>query len=171
MTQPAINLKVAFWPVHRATPDDFWLALGVIAVLDAVRLTLTPAAGLLSWAVIAFFVACAFINRLRDAGRMVGLAVVPLGAATLVKLVAGLFGMMSVAYPEFIAFLQSQGVDLNDPVSVQAAAYDAEIQRAYQAHLTSDPEHALAILKAGAWPSAWGFWLTLALSGLWATRR
>ena len=87
------------------------------------------------------------------------------------KIITGLFAMAVRAYPQFVTFLESQGVNMNDPAAVQAAASDPVIQQAYQTRLSSDPEFAMAILHAGAWPSVWGFWLVLAAVGYWTARR
>ena len=171
MTQPRIDLKTAFMPVFRSTEDEFWIGLGVIAALDAVRISLSPAAGLLSFLVIAYFVSAVFINRYRAMGKPSILALGVLGGAIAAKMVIGLFAMAVRAYPQFVAFLESQGVNMNDPAAVQAAASDPVIQQAYQARLSSDPDFAMAILHAGAWPSVWGFWLVLAAVGYWTARR
>jgi len=146
VAQPALNLKVAFLPGLRASADEFWLALGVIALVDAVRLSLSPAAGWLSWLLIAFFVSCAFMNRLRDAGRSPMLALAPLAGATIVKMVTGLFAIISEMMPQALIFFESQGVDLADPDQL----YDPAVQAAYQDWLTSNPEFAVQALAAGA---------------------
>ena len=171
MTQPSIDLKTAFMPVYRSTEDEFWIGLGVIAALDALRISFSPAAGLLSWLLIAFFVSTVFINRYRALGKPSILSLGVLGGATLVKIITGLFAMAVRAYPQFVTFLESQGVNMNDPAAVQAAASDPVIQQAYQTRLSSDPEFAMAILHAGAWPSVWGFWLVPAAVGYWTARR
>ncbi|WP_306015803.1 hypothetical protein [Oceanicaulis sp. MMSF_3324] len=171
MTQPSFDLKTAFMPVFRSTEDEFWIGLGVIAALDAVRISFSPAAGLLSWLVIAFFVSTVFINRYRTLGKPAFLALGVLAGATVVKMLTGLFAMAIRAYPQFVAFLEDQGVNMNDPAAVQAAASDPVIQQAYQNRLSSDPEFAMAILQSGAWPSVWGFWLVLAAVGYWTARR
>jgi hypothetical protein len=170
VTQPSFDLKTAFMPVFRSTEDEFWIGLGVIAALDALRISFSPAAGVLSWLVIAFFVSTVFINRYRALGKPTALALAALAGATVIKIITGLFGMAMRAYPEFVSFLESQGVNMEDPAAVQAAAYDPAIQQAYQERLTSDPEFAITILHAGAWPSMWGFWLVLAAVGYWTAR-
>lgn len=171
MTQPRLDLKTAFMPVFRSTEDEFWIGLGVIAALDAVRISLSPAAGLLSFLVIAYFVSAVFINRYRAMGKPSILALGVLGGAIAAKMVIGLFAMAVRAYPQFVAFLESQGVNMSDPAAVQAAASDPVIQQAYQTRLSSDPDFAMAILHAGAWPSVWAFWLVLAAVGYWTARR
>lgn len=168
MSEPSspFNLRSTFMLGQRASADDFWLGLGLVAVVDAVRLTLTPAAGVLSWLLVAFLVSCVFMNRLRDAGRAPGFAFLVLAIATIIKAVTGLFAMGAELMPHFMAFLTDMGVDPNDP----AQMYAPEVQAAYQEWLQQDPAFAVEILAAGAWLSAWGFWLSLLLSGVWAAR-
>jgi len=167
---PPLNLKAAFFPVYRASPDEFWLALGVIALIDALRMSLSPVGGLLTWLLIVFFVTSAFINRLRDAGRKVSLAVVPLAGAVIAKMAAGLIAMTGALYPDFLEFLAGRGIDLNDPAAVQAAAYDANLQEAYRAHLDANPDYMFELLAAAAWPSLWGFWIVAGAFALWFSR-
>jgi len=168
MSDPSspFDLKSTFMPGQRSSADDFWLGLGLVAVVDAVRLTLTPAAGVLSWLLVAFFVTCVFMNRLRDANRAPGLALLVLAIATVIKSVTGLFAMGAALMPHFLTFLNDMGVDPNDP----AQMYSPEVQAAYQEWLRQDPSFAVEILGAGAWLSAWGFWGALLLAGLWVAR-
>ena len=172
MTQPSFDLKTAFMPVFRSTEDEFWIGLGIIAALDAVRISFSPAAGLLSWLVIAFFVSTVFINRYRTLGKPSFLALGVLAGATVVKMVTGLLAMTIRLYPQFLVFLEEDhGVNINDPAAVQAVAADPVIQQAFFDQLDSNPEFAMAILQSGAWPSVWGFWLVLAAVGYWTARR
>ncbi len=162
-----LNLKVAFIPGLRASADDFWLALGVIALIDAVRLSISPTAGLLSWLVVAFFALCAFMNRLRDAGRAPTIAFILLIGASVIKALSGLFAMAWAIMPQVLTYLEENlGVDPDDP----AQFYDPQIQRAYQDWLVANPEIVMSALGAGAWPSVWGFWLTLVIAGVWVSR-
>ncbi|XBQ15992.1 MAG: hypothetical protein ABL308_13675 [Oceanicaulis sp.] len=160
----------AFWPNRRADADTFLLALGIIAAIDAVRLTLLPVGGLLTWLLVMFFVVSAFINRARDAGRGGGAAVLAAGSAAMAKAVASFIAITAALYPDFLRFMEQRGVDVSDPVAVQAAASDMALQQAYQERLQTSPELMGEIYSAGAWPSMWAFWIVIALFA-WRLRR
>ena len=165
----SIDLGSAFLPNRRADKDNFLLALGVAALIDAVRLTVFPG-GLLSWLIVVFLVAVAHGNRLRDAGRGPGLVIAPLALATLAKMVAAMGAVTAALYPDFLRFLEARGVDMADPVAVQAAAYDPAVQQAYQERLQSSADLVASVAQAGDWPSLWAFWIVIGLFSLWFAR-
>ena len=161
-----IDLKTIFLPNRYATPDQFWLALGVVALIDGVRVSIMPVGALLTWLLVVFFTACVFINRLRDAGRPGPLVIAPLGLATLAKSVAAMF----VIAAHFAAFLAAQGVDVNDRERLEQALEDPQYMQTYQQALSENPELAVEILRAAAWPSVLAFWLVLFALGIWFAR-
>lgn len=165
-----LNLKAVFLPTQRADAGDYWLGLGVIALIDAVRLSLSGGAGLLSWLLIVLFVVSVHINRLRDAGRSLNLVLAPLFAGVAAKMVIGFAAMFFAYIPIFSEFLISQGIDPNDPVAMQQTAFDPAIAAAHEAYLRANPEIAFDTMRAGAWPSTWAFWLTVGLIGRWFAR-
>ena len=165
-----LNLKAAFLPNQRADAGDYWLGLGVIALIDALRLSVSGGIGLLPWILILFFMVSAHINRLRDAGREPNLVLVPLIAGVAAKTVIGFVAMFFAYIPVFTEFLISQGIDPNDPVAMQQTAFDPAIQAAHDAFLRNNPEIAVDTMRAGAWPSTWAFWLTVGLIGRWFAR-
>ncbi len=166
-----LNLKPVFLPNQRADASVFWLGLGLIAALDALRLTITGGIGLLPWFIVLFFLAVLHANRLRDAGRPALALIVPLILGIAAKLIIGLIAMMVDYMPTFMAFLESQGVDTNDPVQTQAAAFDPGLQRAHEAYLTNNPEILRDMMVAGAWPSTWAFWIVVGLVARWFARQ
>lgn len=159
-----LNLRAAFFPTYRAGPDSYWLGLGVIALIDAVRLTLSDGGGLLAWLLIVFFTACININRLRDAGRQGPLVILPLGAAVLAKSVVALFASAFIAME---AYLTQQGINIADSAAVMQAIAEPDFQGDYQAYLQANPEMMETALRDAAWPSTWAYWLTAAAFGLW----
>jgi uncharacterized membrane protein YhaH (DUF805 family) len=165
-----LNLKAAFLPTLRADAGDYWLGLGVIALIDAVRLSMSGGAGLLPWLLILFFMVSLHINRLRDAGRSANLVLIPVFAGVAAKMLVGLVAMFFAYMPIFTEFLISQGIDPNDPVAMQQTAFDPAIAAAHEAYLRNNPEIAFDTMRAGAWPSTWAFWLTVGLIGRWFAR-
>ncbi len=166
-----IDLKTAFWPAHRATSDDFWLALGVIALIDAVRLSLAPSElALFLWLVILFFVAAAHINRLRDAGRQAGLVIVPLGLGTAAKVIGGFLGMATGLMPMLIDYLEGEGVDVQSQEALQSAMQDEALMEGFQRFMLANEAQAAQALSAGAWPSMIAFWAVVFALGFWFAR-
>lgn len=163
-----VNLKTAFWPAHRASPDDFWLGLGVIALIDAVRLSIAPSGvALILWLAILFFVAAVHINRLRDARRRPGLALVPLGLASAAKFFGAAVGVAAGVFPIFIRYMETQGVDVDDPAALQAAAQDPAIGEGFQTYIAGDAQAMAIITSAGDWPSMIAFWAVIFALGFW----
>jgi uncharacterized membrane protein YhaH (DUF805 family) len=169
-SNPQLDFRAIFFPGGRADPSLYWLGLGLIAALDAVRLTLINGIGLLSFVVIAFFVASLHINRLRDAGRSASIVALPLVLGLAAKLIIGLGAMMVHYMPVFYEFLAAQGVDINDSAAVQAAAFDPALQAAHEAYMMNNPDEVYAMLRAAAWPSTWAFWILVGLLGRWFAR-
>jgi len=165
-----LNLKAAFLPTERADRNTFWLGLGVIAVIDALRLSIMDGVGMAPFILVLFFLTSLHVNRLRDAGRAPGLVLLPLLLGVAAKLVIGLFAMTFAYMPVFTEFLATQGIDINDPVAVQSAAFDPALQAAHEAYLRANPELAVETLRAGAWPSVWAFWIVVGLLGRWFAR-
>lgn len=165
-----LTFAAAFLPNQRADADQYWIALGLIAAVDFVRLSLLGAEGLIFWPVIAFFVLCAHINRLRHAGRRQDMAVVPLLVAWLAKTVMAILAMTVSLVPVFFDLMEARGVDLNDPRAVNAAARDPALQQALSERLANDEALTRLIAEAGAWPSTWAFWSVIALFALWFAR-
>ena len=153
----------AFQPGGRSDPRTFQIALALVALGDAVRLTVLGGFAAPAWLAVLLFTAFALSNRLRDAGRSNVLALLPLGAAIAAKAVVAMIALVAALYPDFVEFLAQQGVDMNDPAAVQAAAYDTAMQEAYQARLQGSPELMAQIASAGDWPSTWAFWGVIAL--------
>jgi hypothetical protein len=162
-----LNLRVAFFPTYRADPDSYWLGLGVIAMIDAVRLSLTTAGGMLPWLLVLFFVASVNINRLRDAGRQGPLVIIPLAAGVVAKSVTALFAMSSSFLDEYLA---ARGIDRNDSAATMAAINDPALQPDLQNYMQNNPASMLTALDAAAWPSMWAFWLAVGCVGLWFSR-
>ncbi|MCH8489783.1 MAG: hypothetical protein LAT81_07600 [Oceanicaulis sp.] len=165
-----IPFAAAFLPNQRADGDQYWIALGLIAAVDFVRLSLMGVQGSIVWPMVAFFVLAAHINRLRHAGRRADMAVVPLLVAWLAKFAAGILAMTVAVLPAFLDIMRESGVDLDDPQAVNAAAYDPALQQALSDRLSSDGELARQIAEAGIWPSTWAFWIVIALFALWFSR-
>lgn len=165
-----LPLAAAFLPNQRADADQYWIALGLIAAVDFVRLSLLSLLGVqgaILWPLVAFFVLAAHINRLRHAGRRVDMAVVPLLVAWLAKFAAGILAMTVAVLPVFLDMMREAGVDLDDPQAVNAAAYDPALQQALSDRLSNDSDLARQIADAGIWPSTWAFWIVIALFALW----
>lgn len=165
-----IPFAAAFLPNQRSDADQYWIALGLIAAVDFVRLSLMGVQGSIVWPLIAFFVLAAHINRLRHAGRRVDMAVVPLLVAWLAKFAAGVLSMTVAVLPVFLDMMREAGVDLDDPQAVNAAAYDPGLQQALSDRLSNDSELASRIAEAGIWPSTWAFWIVIGLFALWFAR-
>jgi uncharacterized membrane protein YhaH (DUF805 family) len=162
-----LNLRAAFIPAYRAGPDTYWLGLGVIALIDAVRLTLTDGAGMLPWLFILFFTASININRLRDAGRQPPLAIIPLAAGVLAKSITALFTSAFIAMD---AFLVAQGVDTGDSAQVMGVVGAPDFQTEYQSYLLENPDVMAEALQAAAWASTWAYWLAVGAVALWFAR-
>lgn len=162
-----LNLRAAFFPTYRADPQSYWLGLGLIALIDAVRLSLTDGSGMLPWLLVVFFTACININRLRDAGRQGPLAIIPVGAGVAAKSVTALFASAFIAME---TFLSQQGVDTADSSAVMAAISQPDFQTQYQRHLETNPDALAAALTDAAWISTWAYWLAVAGVGLWFAR-
>jgi hypothetical protein len=162
-----LNLRAAFIPAYRAGPDTYWLGLGVIALIDAVRLTLTDGAGLLPWLFILFFTASININRLRDAERQPPLTIIPLAAGVLAKSITALFASAFVAMD---AFLVQQGVDTNDTTQVMDVVGAPDFQTRYQTYLMDNPDVMASALQTAAWSSTWAYWLAVGAVALWFAR-
>ncbi|MGP1276238.1 MAG: hypothetical protein ACQRW7_12555 [Caulobacterales bacterium] len=166
-----INFRAFLLPDSRADADTFWLGLGLIAFLDALRLTLLDAGpAMLVWLVILFFTASVHINRLRDAGRQGPLVIIPLAAAVVVKAVVAIIAVTAAMLPAFMNHLEAAGVDIDDPAAVQAAGRDEELIAAFQERMVENEAETLAAFAAGDWPSAVAFWLTIFVIGLWFAR-
>lgn len=162
-----LNLKAAFLPAFRAGPDTFWLGMGVIALIDAVRLTLTGGSMLLPWLFIIFFTASLHINRLRDAGRQPPLVIIPLAAGIIAKSVTALFVSAFIAMD---AFLVAQGVDTADSGQVMSVVSAPTFQAEYQAYLQASPDVMAQALSAASWPSMWAYWSAVGAIGFWFAR-
>lgn len=165
-----LNLKAAFWPTERADADTFWLGLGVIALIDTVRLSISSAGDARAWLVILLLLVFLHTNRLRDTGRSAGLLALPLllgvAAKAIVASVALFFALMPVLYE----FFQLQGLDITDPAASEAFAQDLEMQAAFQAYVLESPDITLILMDAMAWPSHWGFWLMVGVLARWFAR-
>ncbi|MGJ3232893.1 MAG: hypothetical protein ACFE0P_13975 [Oceanicaulis sp.] len=160
----------AFQPGKRSDPRTFQIALALVALGDAVRLTALGQLSGPAWFVVLVLLAFALSNRLRDAGRATVLAILPIGVAILAKTVGAVIAFTAALYPDFLAFLERRGVDLNDPAAMQAAAWDSEIQAAYESHLQNSPELLASLMTAGDWPSTWAFWLVIAVFAFYWSR-
>ncbi|KAA5801719.1 hypothetical protein F1654_12600 [Alkalicaulis satelles] len=167
---PPVNFAAAFLPNQRADADQYWIALGLIAAVDFLRLSLLGPQAAVVWPMIAFFVLAAHINRLRHAGRRVDLAVVPLLTAWLGKFAAGVLAMTFAVLPLYMDMMDERGVDINDPAAVSEAAYDPAFQQALAERLSTDEALARQIADAGAWPSMWAFWIVIGLFAVWFAR-
>ncbi|MFP4518400.1 MAG: hypothetical protein ACLFQ5_03000 [Oceanicaulis sp.] len=152
----------AFQPGGRSDPRTFQIALALVALGDAVRLTALGGLAAPAWIAVLLFLAFALSNRLRDAGRSNALALIPVAFAIAAKAVVAMIALVAALYPDFIEFLADRGVDMNDPAAMQAAAYDPQIQEAYQARLQDSPERLAELSAAGDWPSTWAFWGVIA---------
>lgn len=171
LTPLPISLAAIFLPTARANADTFWLGLGIIAFLDALRLTLLDGgAAMMGWLVILFFVAALHINRLRDAGRQGPLVIVPLAAGVMAKMVVALIAVAVAMVPMFRRHLEAQGIDVNDPVAVQAASQDPEIMQGFERYWVENEAETMAAFASGDWPSAVAFWAVVFMIGFWFAR-
>ena len=172
MSAPVFQaVSAALIPGRRATPDSYWLALGVIALIDGVRISVLDGPGaLFSWLIVLFFVASAHLNRLRDAARPALYASAPVFGGAAVKFLVGL-GVMSMAiFPLYRDFAEARGIDMNDPQAVNTAFADPALQRAFQEMLLADPQLAARITAAGDWPSTLAFWIVIFVGARWFAR-
>jgi len=166
-----INFRAFLLPDSRADADTFWLGLGLIALADALRLTLLDAGpAMLVWLVILFFMASLHINRLRDAGRQPPLVIIPLAAGVAVKAIVAIIAVTAAMLPGFMDYLEEAGVDLEDPAAVQAAGQNEELIAGFQERMIENEAETLAAFSSGDWPSAIAFWLTVFAIGFWFAR-
>lgn len=164
-----INLKAVFLPAYFADPDEYWLGLGIIALIDAVRLTVLGAGQAFGlWFVVLFFVAALHINRLRDAGRPKALALVAIGAGLVAKTFTAVMAMSVAAS---FAYLRARGVDPSDAEAFQAMAADPGFQADLDRFMRENAEALQPeLMAASAWPSLVAFWAVIALVGIWYAR-
>ncbi|TGY89700.1 hypothetical protein E5163_00740 [Marinicauda algicola] len=164
-----MNLKAAFLPGTPADPDDYWLGLGVIALVDAVRLSVMgPGNSAALWFVVLFFVAALHMNRLRDAARPRTLALVVLAAGVIAK---GFTAVMAMSIAASFAYLRARGIDPSDAEAFQAMAADPGFQADLDRFLRENAEQLQPLLlEAGAWPSLVAFWAVIGLLGFWYAR-
>lgn len=157
------DFRKAYQPGQRADPWTFQIALALVALGDAVRLSFLGELAAPAWLAVLVFLVFALSNRLRDCGRPMMLAVLPIGVAIAAKAIAALIALFVAIYPDMLQFFAEQGVDVNDAAAMQAAASDPDTAEAYRARLEGSPEVLRGILNAGDWPSTWAFWLAIAL--------
>lgn len=157
------DFRKAYQPGLRADPWTFQIALALAALLDAVRLSFLGAIAAPAWLAVLILLVFALSNRLRDCGRPMVLAVLPVGAAIAAKAMAAVIALFVAIYPDMLQFFAEQGVDVNDAAAMQAAASDPDTAEAYRARLQGSPEVLQDIMDSGAWPSTWAFWLAIAL--------
>lgn len=153
----------AFKPGGRADARTFQIALALVALLDAVRLTAFGALAAPAWLLVLVFLSFALSNRLRDAGRGMLLALVPIAVAIAAKTLFAFIAIFTALFPDFMRFLEERGVDLEDPAALQAAGSDPSIQSDYEQRLMQSPELMQQVASAGEWPSTWAFWIVIAL--------
>ncbi|MEQ8435003.1 MAG: hypothetical protein RIA71_12245 [Oceanicaulis sp.] len=156
------DFRRAYQPGRRSDARTFQIALALVALGDAVRLTVLGGLVFPAWLAVLLLLAFALANRLRDAGRPILMLALPIGVAIAAKAAVALIAITAALYPDFLQFLADQGVDVNDAAAMQAAAYDPETQEAYQARLQGSPELLTRIAGAGDWPSTWAFWGVIA---------
>lgn len=166
-----MNPLVLFLPAYRASSTAFILGLIVLAALDAVRISFAgnPAAFLpilLLALVMCFFVTSLHINRLRHAGRGGGLAALPVITGIVISTIASFFGWMSGYLEAAEQYLAESGND-SSPEALMEAMQDPGFQQQMQQAMQSDPELGMSVIAAGAWPSWFGFWIVIALFGIW----
>lgn len=161
-----MNLKAVFLPAYFADPDDYWLGLGIIALIDAVRLSVLGAGNSAAlWFVVLFFLSALHINRLRDAGRPKALALVVIGVGVAVKAFTAIMAMSVAAS---FAYLRERGIDPSDAEAFQAMAADPAFQTELDRFLRENSETLQPVLmQASAWPSLVAFWAAIALMGFW----
>lgn len=164
--------EVWFIPRHHADPDDYWTGLGVIAMIDAIRLSVAPdRTAMYLWIIPLAFLVSLHINRLRDAARPFMLLIVGIGTAIVAKAITALIGMTAALYPIYLEFLSGQGVDLEDPLSIQQAAQNSELMNIFQEQLLNNADtYYQMIFSASAWTSMIGFWVVMAMFSLWYGR-
>ena len=157
------SFSSAFRPGRRADPRTFQIALALVALLDAVRLSAFGALAGPAWLMVLLFLAFALSNRLRDAGRGMLLAVAPIAVAIAAKALLAFIAISAALLPDFMRFLEERGVDMNDPAALQAAGSDPTMQTDYEQRLMQSPELLQQVATAGEWPSTWAFWIVIAL--------
>lgn len=156
------DFRKGYQPGRRSDARTFQIALALVALGDAVRLTVLGGFVFPAWLAVLLLLAFALANRLRDAGRPILMLALPIAVAIAAKAIVALIAITAALYPDFLQFLADQGVDVNDAAAMQAAAYDPVTQEAYQARLQGSPQLLARIAGAGDWPSTWAFWGVIA---------
>ncbi|PWE16516.1 hypothetical protein DDZ18_12155 [Marinicauda salina] len=163
-----MNLHAAFLPGRRADADDYWLGLGVVALLDAIRLSVFPAGtGWLVWLFVLVLLFVVHANRLRDASRPRALALAPIGAGVLAKTLGATVGITAAIWPVYLEFLDRRGIDLADAEAVERAARDQALMEDFQAWMLDQETMMIDALAAGGWPSMIAFWGVVFALGFW----
>ena len=164
------NIKAILLPTERADPGAYWLGLGVIALIDAVRLSVSGGTGLAPWVLILFLVTSLHLNRLRDAKREPSLVLRPLLAGVAAKAIVGAVAFVFGMLPFVDAFMRAQGLDPNNAADVQRINTDPVLREAINVFALENPDLVNGAFKAAAWPSMWAFWLAVGLMGRWFAR-
>jgi len=167
-----MNLMAFFTPGQRANAPTFFAGLLTLGILDAVRIWALqqelPFEGVAavivtfgSLFVMVLFVLFLFMNRRRDAERGTGLAFLPVLVSLAIKGIA-VFAIITVLSMGLMGeFAESQGQDM------MTAAQDPAFNAQFQAWIEADPERQSSIAAATLAPAFLGFWIPLALFGLW----
>ena len=167
---PSFDFKTVFMPTARLGADQYWLALGMVALIDTRRLSLVALGAVQTSFITLILLSFVHINRMRDAGRQLGLISVPLLLGLAGKIVAACVALFFAMLPILNAYLVERGVDINDPEAMNALAADPGFQTEFQAYVMNTPELAVELAQAMAWPSHWGFWIVVVLVGRWFAR-
>lgn len=163
------NPKAWFIPRFEADPDDYWTGLGVIALIDWLRLTLAPSdAVLFLWIPVLAFLTSLHVNRLRHAMRPLGLAAVAVGVAVIIKTLIAGTGMVLALMPYYLDFLAGQGVDVNDAMAIQEASRDQALMDAFSEWMVQNADMIRGeLFQASAWTSMLGFWAVIVGLAFW----
>ncbi len=165
-----IEPKSIFLPNGTLRPDQYWLAIGIVAAIDTLRLSLVPTGMVQTVLITLAILAFVHINRLRDAGRSPRLVSAPILLGLAGKIIVASVAFFFAAMPVLEAYLTSIGVDINDTTEVNRAIMAPEFQEDFNAFMTADTGRALELIRAMAWPSHWGFWIVIGIVGQWFSR-
>ena len=164
-----MNPLVLFLPAYKASTTAYLLGIGVLAVLDFLRMSTiggTPP-GLVGMLAIWVFVFSLHANRRRHAGRDIGLAALPVGIAVIGKFIGAIVGAMIRMMFDLIEFAAANGVDTADQAALEEALNDQEFLDAFTRTIEQDPEYLPSLVEASQPASFIGFWLVIAAFAIW----
>ncbi|WP_019962412.1 hypothetical protein [Woodsholea maritima] len=164
-------IKYLALPGQRVSPDQFWLGLAIIAMLDGIRVSiLGGASGFISFLPILFLLSMLHTNRLRSVGRSGALFFIPLIVGFLAKTLGALIGITLALFPVMMAKVEETGVDMNDDAAVAGVLSSHEFNASFRAYIESNPHMVAELAPNGLWPAMILFWLVMFGFGFWFTQ-